>query len=122
MHPDATEILERIEDNRYWYNAQVPKNEQERKPGEQSSSGREKRVSWQGTRKEAIDQSEPETSGDGKFCESTDSPPIFRCNLTNSLVFSLRAAFEFLLFYPKYFVDFIIQEFYFEVEQSFLKQ
>lgn len=43
---------------------QVPKHEQERKPGEQSSSGREKRVSWQGTRKEAIDQSEPETSDD----------------------------------------------------------
>ncbi|CAH3174151.1 unnamed protein product [Porites evermanni] len=64
VHPDATEILERIEDNRYWYNAQVPKQEQERKPGEQSSSGREKRVSWQGTRKEAIDQSEPETSDD----------------------------------------------------------
>ena len=65
VHPDATEILERIEDNRYWYNAQVPKHEQERKPGEHSSSGREKRVSWQGTRKEAIDQSEPETSGEG---------------------------------------------------------
>lgn len=64
VHPDATEILERIEDNRYWYNAQVPKHEQERKPGEHSSSGREKRVSWQGTRKEAIDQSEPETSGE----------------------------------------------------------
>ncbi|XP_020606542.1 cAMP-specific 3',5'-cyclic phosphodiesterase 4C-like isoform X1 [Orbicella faveolata] len=64
VHPDATEILERIEDNRYWYNAQVPKHEQERKPGEHSSSGREKRVSWQGTRKEAIDQSEPETSDD----------------------------------------------------------
>ncbi|XP_067028272.1 3',5'-cyclic-AMP phosphodiesterase 4C-like isoform X2 [Acropora muricata] len=64
VHPDATEILERIEDNRYWYNAQVPKHDQERKPGEQSSSGREKRVSWQGTRKEAIDQSEPETSDD----------------------------------------------------------
>ena len=42
----------------------MPKQEQERKPGEQSSSGREKRVSWQGTRKEAIDQSEPETSGE----------------------------------------------------------
>jgi len=65
VHPDATEILERIEDNRYWYNAQVPKHEQERKPGEHSSSGREKRVSWQGHRKEAIDQSEPETSGEG---------------------------------------------------------
>jgi len=65
VHPDATEILERIEDNRYWYNAQVPKHEQERKPGEHSCSGREKRVSWQGTRKEAIDQSEPETSGEG---------------------------------------------------------
>lgn len=64
VHPDAIEILERIEDNRYWYNAQVPKHEQERKPGEHSSSGREKRVSWQGTRKEAIDQSEPETSDD----------------------------------------------------------
>lgn len=64
VHPDAIEILERIEDNRYWYNAQVPKHEQERKPGEHSSSGREKRVSWQGTRKEAIDQSEPETSGE----------------------------------------------------------
>ena len=63
VYPDATEILERIEDNRYWYNAQVPKHEQERKPGEQSSTGREKRVSWQGTRKDAIDQSEPETSG-----------------------------------------------------------
>ena len=63
MHPDAQEILERIEDNRYWYNAQVPKHDQERRPGEHSSSGREKRVSWQGTRKEAIDQSEPETSG-----------------------------------------------------------
>jgi hypothetical protein len=58
VQPDAQELLDTIEDNRHWYNSQIPKNEQDK-----NNPASMKRVSWQGTRKDAIDQSEPETSG-----------------------------------------------------------
>ena len=59
VYPDAVEILEKIEDNREWYNSQVIKNDPDRPP---ASALKEKRVSWQGKRKEAIDES-ADTSG-----------------------------------------------------------
>ncbi|KXJ18091.1 cAMP-specific 3',5'-cyclic phosphodiesterase 4D [Exaiptasia diaphana] len=59
VQPDAQELLDTIEDNRHWYNSQIPKNEQDK-----NNPASMKRVSWQGTRKDAFDQSEPDTSGD----------------------------------------------------------
>ncbi|XP_032218753.2 cAMP-specific 3',5'-cyclic phosphodiesterase 4C isoform X3 [Nematostella vectensis] len=74
VQPDAQDLLDTIEDNRQWYNSQIPKNEQDKTANNPASI---RRSSWQGTRKEAIDQSEPETSEEekkGKLQNSTQNP------------------------------------------------